>query len=169
MRRRERNEALKTTGRDDMTGRHWLMISSSCRYLFSKQASLDFHIAPPSPCLNFRLSSLAEHLSCVIRSSQPKRHQRFYGSSLTLFLTLDLRQLLSAFIVSVPTTVLGSFDDVLQLLGKILARIIVVPALLPQMRRPALLPRRHFALLRCPICGIPISTLSSTLLSHTSK
>ena len=149
-----------------MTGRHWLMISSSCRYLFSKQASLDFHIAPPSPCLKFRLSSLPEHLSYVTRSSQPKRHQRFYGSSLTLFLTLDLRQLLPSCIVSVPATVLGNFNDVLQLLGKILARIIVVPALLPQMRRSALLPRRHFALFRCPICGIPISTLSGVLLSY---
>lgn len=87
-----------------MTGRHWLMISSSCRYLFSKHASIDFHIAPPSPCLDFRLSSLAGHLSYAIRSGQPKRHQRLYGSSLTLFLTLDLRQLLSACIVSVPAT-----------------------------------------------------------------
>ena len=46
----------------------------------------------------------------------------------------------------------------LQQLRKVLTRIIVVPALLPQMRRSALLPRLHFALFRSPIYGTPIST-----------
>ena len=58
------------------------------------------------------------------------------------------------------TTVMGKVC-ILQLCREVLAGIIVIPALLPQMRRVAW----HLGLVLCPICSASISLLRSKLIS----